>query len=524
MGVVSRLQGFGNGIVFVTGSLNQPDINGRLAFKDGGCKVTFLNTFYTFSPTIMIDNQSISFEDMVMVDTLGNKAIVEGVIRHDHLKNMELDLKLHPRDFLAMATTSKENSSFFGNVFATGLVQAQGPTNDIKLKIGARTSRGTKLTLPLNRTSKVSENDFIVFVQKEPEIVEDEEPAKEVKKKTKSKGNFGIDLNVVVTDESSIRIYLPSDIGVIDATGNGNIKLGTGSREDLTLFGNYVIKNGNFKLSFQNIITRNFALKEGGTISWSGSPTGGRIDATGAYTVKASLATLGMQVDSPSGNNNVNAECLIHLKDALLNPTITFGMNLPNASEDVQQTVFSVIDTTNQAVMTTQAMSLLLLGSFSNLGSGTGSANLLDALTSAGLNFNLGDAWGFGVSYHSSAANAYDELQFALKTELFENRLIIETNFGVMSDNSTSSGVSNLVGEFDIHYKLSKDGRFMANFYNHSNYNSNFSTFSFDKLAPYTQGLGISYSKSFDKFGDLLRKKKVVVPSGPLLNRQKTQP
>ena len=467
-------------------------------------------------------SQTISFENMVMVDTLGNQAIVTGAIRHDHLKDMNLDLKLYPRDFLAMATTAKENSSFYGNVFTTGMVQAKGPVNDIKLSINAGTRKGTKLTLPLNRTSKVSNNDFIVFVGKEPEYEEEMEEEKKVKVKKQS--NFGIELDVDVTDESSIRINLPGDIGIIDATGSGNIKLGMGSSEDLTLFGNYVIKNGNFKLSFKDIITRNFSLKQGGTISWSGSPTGGRIDATGAYTVKASLATLGMQVDSVSGMSNVNVECLIHLKDALLNPTITFGLNLPNASEDVQRTVFSVIDTTNQAVMTEQAMSLLLMGSFSNLGSG-GGGNYLDALTLGGLNLDLGNNWGLGLNYHSSVANAYDEFQVALKTELFENRLIIETNFGVISENSATNNASNLVGEFDIHYKLSKDGRLMVNFYNHSNYNSNFSTFSFDKLAPYTQGLGLSYSKSFDKFGDLFKKKKrVVVPNGPLINKQKPQP
>ena len=105
VGVVSRLQGYGNGLVTVTGSLEQPEINGRLSFKDGGCKVGYLNTFYTFNPTILIDNQSISFEDMVMIDTLGNKATVEGEIRHNKLKDFYLDLRLRPRDFLAMATT-----------------------------------------------------------------------------------------------------------------------------------------------------------------------------------------------------------------------------------------------------------------------------------------------------------------------------------------------------------------------------------------------------------------------------------
>jgi len=518
VGVVSRLQGYGNGLVSITGSLQKPNIDGRLAVKDGGCKVTYLNTFYTFEPTILINNTSIKMQDMVMVDTLGNTAIVDGEIRHSHLKDIELDLKLHPRDFLAMATTSKENDTFYGNVFATGLVQAQGSTDDIKLNIGARTSKGTRLTLPLNRASRVSDNDFIVFVEKKPEIEEDMEEEKEVKIKRKTQ--FGVNLNVNVTDESSIRIYLPGDIGTIDATGSGNIKLGTSSTEDLSLIGNYIINSGSFKLNLFDLISRNFSLKKGGSISWSGSPTDGRIDATGAYTVKASLSGLGMQIDSTSGSGNINVECLIHLKDALLNPTITFGMRLPNASEDVQQTVFSVLDTTNQAVMTSQAMSLLIVGSFSNV-AGAGSMNYLDAITSGGLNINLGDAWGLGVKYHSSASNAYDELQFALKTELFENRLIIETNFGVLSDYSRASSASNLVGEFDIHYKLTRDGRLMINFYNHSNYNSNFSTFSFDRLAPYTQGLGLSYSKSFDKFGDLFKRKKTVVPSGPLIGRKK---
>ena len=523
-GVVSRMQGYGKGKVAITGSLDQPNVEGRLDIKDGGCKIGYLNTFYTFSPTIRVDNTNILLENMVLVDTLGNQAIVDGQIYHNHFKDFRLGLKLYPRDFLSMATTQKENDTFYGNVFASGLVEAKGPLNDIHLNIGARTSKGTKLTLPLNRTSSVSENDFIVFVQKPSENEEEmEEEQHEEKKKT----NLSISLDVDVNNESAVKIYLPGDIGTIDATGDGNIKLGTSSSESLTLFGNYVIKNGRFQLNFKNLISRTFNLKQGGTISWSGSPTEGRIDATGSYTVKASLATLGAQVDSTtSSSSNVNVECLIHLKNALLNPTITFGMNLPNASEDVTQTVFSLIDTTNQAVMTTQALSLLLLGSFSYAGNSSdgGSTSLFDALTSnlMGLNLDLGNDWGLGVSYHSSAANAYDELQVALKTELFENRLIIETNFGVISDYSTnSSNASNLIGEFDIHYKLSKDGRLMATFYNHSNYNSNFSSFSFDRLAPYTQGLGISYSKSFNTFHDLFKPKKTIVPQRPLINKQK---
>ena len=115
-GVVTRMQGYGNGQIDITGSIKQPDIQGYISMKDGGCKIGYLNTFYTFSPTIKVDNKTIAFENMVLTDTLGNTAIVEGKINHNNLKDFNLDLKLHPRDFLALATSSKDNNTFYGTV------------------------------------------------------------------------------------------------------------------------------------------------------------------------------------------------------------------------------------------------------------------------------------------------------------------------------------------------------------------------------------------------------------------------
>ena len=519
-GVVSRVQGFGNGLVTLKGSPDNLDIEGQLKVYDGGCKIGYLNTFYSFSPTILIDNQSIKMNDLVLVDTLGNKALVEGEIRHDHLKDFYLNLKMHPRDFLAMATTIKENEDFYGTAVANGLVTVTGPFDDINLNIQAMTRKGTNLTIPLNGSAYVSDNDFIVFVSKKEE--EEEEPLV-VKEKTQS--NVSVNLDVVATDAATLKIFLPEDIGTIDATGNGRVKLGTSSKDPLTMRGEYTIKSGRFQLTLFNLVSRMFNLKEGGTISWSGDPMDGRINATGAYNVKAPLTGLGLQVDSTAANNNVNVECLIHLKGALLNPTITFGMNLPNASEDVTQTVFALVDTTNQAAMTSQAVSLLVLGKFAYAGGSGGTDEVnLGNIFGAGMQVDITENLNLGVSYHSGNSDSYDEYQLAMRTELFQNRLTIETNLGLMSSNDPSSNnASNIVGEFDMYYKLSKDGRLMAHFYNHSNYNSNFNSFSFDRRAPYTQGLGLSYSKSFDTFRNLFRKKNAFGSSQPFIRPRKQE-
>ena len=514
-GIVTRMQGFGNGKIAVTGSLQQPEIQGRLAIKDGGCKIDYLNTYYSFSPTVIVDTKTISFENMVLTDTLGNRAMVEGVIHHDKLKDFDLDLKLYPRDFLAMATTSKHNDTFYGTAVASGIVKVNGPFNDIKLDIGALTRQGTNMTISLNQAATVKDNDFIVFVNNAEEN-EEEEVEEEVKK-----SNFGLKLNVNATDDANLKIILPSDLGTIDATGSGNVQMSTATAEDFKMFGDYTIKNGRFQLKLMELVTRTFNLKSGGTLSWSGDPTDGRIHATGSYSVRASLSSLGIQVDSTSSNSNVNVECLIHMDGALLNPTLTFGMRLPNASEDITQTVFSLVDTTNQAVMESQALSLLVLNSFQYIGDGLGNMSLANIL-GGGMHMNITDNTNLGLNYHAGSADSYDEYQLALHTQLFQNRLIIETNVGMMTSYDAANA-SSIVGEFDMYYKLTKDGQLQAHFYNHSNYNSNFNSASFDRRAPYTQGLGLSYSRSFNTLRDLFKKRNAINSSQPLMRPKKKE-
>ena len=505
-GFVSRVQGYGNGTVDIKGSIQKPDISGKVSITDGGCKISYLNTFYSFSPTILVDNQTIAFENMVLVDTLGNMARVEGEIRHNRFKDFYLDLKLHPRNFLALATTSKDNDTFYGTAVADGLVIVKGPFKDIYLGIKAGTQDGTVFTIPLNRSSKVKDNDYIIFISPPTADTVVEVPEeKEVKKDR----NFAIDIDVDATDLAKLKIMLPSDIGTIEARGTGNVKLSTSTTEAFSMYGTYTVSSGRFQLTLMDLVTRNFNLQKGGSISWTGSPTDGRINATGVYTVKANLSDLGLQIDSTASiNNNVNVECLIHLKDHLLNPTISFGMRLPNASEDVLQTVFSVVDTTNQTVMANQVLSLLVFGKFAYAGGSADATQTMNLSNLLSTNFqvDITKNLNLGVSYHSGNVDTYDEYQVALRTELFENRLTIETNLGVMSSNN-SEGASNIVGEFDLYYKLSKDGRLQAHFYNHSNYNTNYNSFAIDKRAPYTQGLGLSYSRSFPTFLELFRKK-----------------
>ena len=52
------------------------------------------------------------------------------------------------------------------------------------------------------------------------------------------------------------------------------------------------------------------------------------------------------------------------------------------------------------------------------------------------MQLDITDNLNLGLKYHSGTEDSYDEYQVAMRTELFENRLTIETNVGVMSSNN----------------------------------------------------------------------------------------
>jgi hypothetical protein len=109
-----------------------------------------------------------------------------------------------------------------------------------------------------------------------------------------------------------------------------------------------------------------------------------------------------------------------------------------------------------------------------------------------------------------------DEVQVALSTQLFNDRLTINGSVDVAT-NAAMYASDNIVGEFDIDYKITKNGKFRIKTFNHTNNEMLY------EYSQYTQGLGIFYKEEFDTLGELWkrywraiagdREKKIKVPA-----------
>ncbi len=515
-GVLSRVSGKLNGNLDVVGSLKQPILIGDAELNDAACNIDYLNTYYAVNKSgyeentpnrfIKFTENRIDLNDIILIDTLDHIAVARGIITHNYLKDFNFDVYATLDNFLGMNMLGDATSSFYGTAIATGDLKIDGPLDDIVMNINAYTMPGTVIDIGLTSSSSINDN-FIVFVNNET----DNDTITTVVENKKKDKKFTFNLNADITQDARLNIHLPSNMGNITATGTGNIRLGL-LLDQLSLYGDYIIDGGAFNFNLQNLVRRNFDIKKGGSITWTGRANDADINITGSYRTKSSISSLGVELDSTSRVNNVSVDCILYLNEKLSNPTITFGLALPNATDDIRNTVFSIIDTTNQAVMSQQIISLLVLGSFSysstNLYS-IGASNYYNVLTSSLSSWlsQISKDFDIGVRYTPEDNLTAEELEVALSTQLFDDRLTIEGNLGMYtgSRNDMAAGANSIVGDVDITLKLTN--RLSLKAYNHSNINSNYYSYTYEAYSDYTQGIGISYSQSFDNIKEIFARK-----------------
>ncbi len=504
--LLSDIKGDLNGVVTLSGTFAEPVFNGGIGFNNAGCRINYLNNYYTFSHVVNLSRNMIDIKDMKFTDINNNTAIANGTITHDYLKNFVFNINIDCYILFALKIPEDKANGFYGTAVADGVVGIKGPLNDIKLDITATTKKGTEIDIPITNTDVVND-DFIVFVQ---DVKQSDTVVAEVYESLQ-KQNFTMNLNADVNPDAKVKITLPMNIGVLTANGNGNLRMGYKSG-DLSLIGDYMISEGEFVFAIQNLIKMDFALR-GGTISWTGDVSDADIDVVGSYSTTASMSSLGVMADSTSLSEKVNVDCIIRLKDKLMNPSITFGLELPNANDDIKNTVFSMVDTTNQAAVTQQVFSLLVLGSFSYSSSDAvskiGATTYYNVLTNQLSNWlsQISKDLDVGVRYTPESDYNAEEFKVALRTNFFDDRLTIEGNFGMITESKSSANyTNNVVGDVDITFRISN--RFSLKAYNHSNINSNYYSYTFENYSDYTQGLGVSYSQSFDKVSEIFSRKK----------------
>lgn len=495
----SEIEGMATGKLKLNGSKSKPVLRGELAVNRAAILINYLNVKYYFADKIKFNENRIYFDQIVVNDSLNNKAFLSGEFSHDHFNDFALDLNISTPNILGLNTDRKHNDVFYGEAFAGGDVRIHGPLDDITMDIGLQTKRGTTIKIPNASGTEVGNNEFIVFLNND--VLETPQEIEPIKKSTGVNLNIDLDL----TNDANIQMFMPYNMGNIRTRGHGDMRMNYLNTGKFTMEGEFIIDRGSFFFTLQNIINRDFDIRRGSKVSWRGDPYDARINMSAVYKVKTTLGDFGPPEDSAS---RVPVDCIISLRNRLLDPEIMFTVEFPDLKEDTKQYIYSRLDTNDQAMMSQQMMSLLILNSFTTSSKYAGSVgfNTFSLLTNSLSNWlsSISNDFDIGVNYRPGDQVTAQEVEVALSTQLFDDRVLVDGNVG-MRDNENTQNTNNIVGEVTVEVKITPDGNLRAKAFNKSNYDDLSKNYS-----PYTQGVGIFYTKEFNKFRDAFsfRKKK----------------
>ena len=523
---LNNVEAWCKGKLNVVGDLKNINLVGEVV-AHGRMHMKQLGTDYTFNHLCAhAIPDDIQFEGDSIYDSHYNGkhshfALIRGGIHHKHLTRLSYDLDIDANNFLGFDTHEFGDDTFYGTVFATGTVGIHGKSGETIIDIDATPEPHSIFVYNVASPDAISAGSFIHWNDATPYIYRPYSPDSDKDKKKDSSSDFSSDMriNFLVNTNPNLTLKLMMDDQTgdyITLNGNGVIRANYYNKGGLDMFGNYVVDHGQYKLTIQNIIKKDFDFQPGGTIAFGGDPYNAPLNLQAKYTVNG-VPLSDLNIGRSFSSNNIRVDCLMDITGTPGAPKVDFSMDLPTVNSDAKQMIYSVIN--SQEEMNQQVLYLLGIGRFytqtknnqtsedasqqsqtslamQSLLSGTISQQINNVLSS----FVNSSNWNFGANI-STGNEGFNNAEYEgiLSGRLLNNRLLFNGQFGYRDNaNATQS----FIGDFDLRYLIFPNGNLSIHVYNQTNDRY------FTRNSLNTQGVGLIMKKDFFNLRDLLGIKK----------------
>ncbi|MCC6372257.1 MAG: translocation/assembly module TamB domain-containing protein, partial [Bacteroidia bacterium] len=351
-GILTINEGFVIGKGRVHGSPDNIKLDGALRLTRAEVKVDYTNVVYKMAGEIEIMPDQIRFSDLLLREknTAAPQGTLNGNIFHNNFNKIQLDYDITYRNMLVLNTTQRENKTYYGKVYGSGNMGIYGFLNNLHMVIVDTTTRNSKFYLPLDGPAEISEEDFVQFVK--------HDTVKVVKENSLS--GFNLDLSIYATPNASVQIILDQQTGdVLNAQGQGELFMKINTLGKFEMFGDYIITNGDYLFTLENVINKKFDIEAGSSISWSGDPFNADIDVVTSYKQRASVAPL---LNDTSYKGRFPVDCKLLITGKLFQPLINFQIDFPNIDATAKARINNVLS--DEVELNRQVFSFLLFRSF----------------------------------------------------------------------------------------------------------------------------------------------------------------
>lgn len=542
MGAIKNASGSITGKADVSGSFTKLNIDGGLNFKQTKFNLSMLNSYFSIEDeTVAVNNEGIRFDSFTIEDSAKHKAVIDGMVYTTDFSKYKFDLTVRATDFRAMNSTKEQNRLYYGQLIFSSNMHIKGtnasPVVDGNITIGDKTN--VTVVLPQTDPAVVKREGIVQFV--DMDAPENDTLFRNMQlgfDSLNKSGITGLDIsaNVEIKKEAIFSMVVDEGNGdFIRMQGEGLLTGGIDPSGKITLSGSYEISGGAYELSY-NLLRRKFEIQEGSKIVWNGEPTKADLTVTAIYKTKAAPMDLVKDQIAGEAENSRNAylqrlpfEVLLKLEGELLQPKVSFDIQLPEESNEVSKGTATTINyrltqlRQEPSELNKQVFALLLLNRFvgenpfeSSAGGLTAEAfarqsaskllteqlNKLSADLIQGVDLNF-DVASFD-DYSTGSAQTRTDLNVGLSKRLLNDRLTVSvgSNFELEGAQNTNRNTSNIAGNVAVDYSLSQDRRYMLRAYRKNEYEGVIEGYVIET------GVGFIITLDYNKFKNLFLSKK----------------
>lgn len=517
------VEGEASGEVVLEGNFARISLRGDAFAHYFSFGVPFLNTHYHLTDSVHFTDSKIYFNNVTAYDDYGNTAIADGEIKHRYFMQLDYDIDIHDADNLLVFNIPRTpGAMYYGTIFGSGNAKIKGNDFHTDIEANMHTDKESVFTFAITNTTSAIDYQFLTFsnnreikpniitrnITKEDSLVALNNSLMEQKVKPQlPPPPLSVSVIANITPDAEIVLMMNEMTGDnMTAKGEGELRLDYNTSDnEIKMFGTVTINNGNYDFSIEDIITRDFKINQGSSVSFQGNPLDAHLNIEALYQAQANLADLddSFITDSELSSTIVPVHTILHINGKLTQPDIGFDIKLPTLSADMDNKIHSIISTDD--MMTRQVIYLLALNRFFTPEYNTAQSrnNDLTSVATSTLTSSIGallgqidENWNISPKIRSELGDFSDvEVDLFLSSQLLNNRLIFNGNFGYRDSRYSST---NFIGDFDIEYLLTESGNLRLKGYNHFN-DRNYTV----RTALTTQGLGLMYKLDFNTWRNL---------------------
>ncbi len=543
--VFAEMEGQATGQGYITGNLDDFDFHADFQTQNVFTKPEFVNTNYFVGGPVQFDrHDGVILDSLSVMDTKGGTGTLWGTVDlndFDPLTYLDLSLQMNNLQFLN--NKYDPDVPFYGNVSGSGLVRLTGSNTDFYMRTPdpVQVTSDSDVSIPLLEETELEQSGgFIRFVDSFDDIDKKstgareaaesggEEQIEELIQNMTFSERFDLDLQFEASDNLTVNLIFDPVTGeILTAGGTGQLRI-TMQDQEVQMFGQYNIEDGDYQFVTGEIISRQLQLEPGGTIVWEGPPDNARLDISAVYNARPDISTLvsdpELGAQNQNGGQQVPIDLIVEINGTLNSVENNYYFRLPTSLElssnsTLQYTLNQINRDEQQKLL--QATSILFTGQFiPTQGTGSPTASLSQSLTRGSTVLNPllsnqvispllsnqinallnSDVSRLDIDFN---LNAYNEVDLGIALRLYNDRLILRRE-GLITGGGPESSLGDRIGDLNATYRIRR-GLSLTAFHRQDRVLSNLQGSSqAGDVTPSVDGVGLEANLQFNTWKKLL--------------------